>query len=74
MDDDAAADCPGHWNLRLYIAGRSPKSMIALANLKALCETHLAGRCTVEVIDVVEHPEMARADQVVAIEYQHPVG
>jgi circadian clock protein KaiB len=41
--------------------------MIALANLKALCETHLAGRCTVEVIDVVEHPEMARADQVVAI-------
>ncbi len=61
------ADTSGHWNLRLYIAGKSPKSLVALANLKALCETHLAGRCTVEVIDVVEHPESARADQIVAI-------
>jgi circadian clock protein KaiB len=67
MDEDTTINCTDHWSLRLYIAGKSPKSMIALANLKVLCETHLAGRCTIEVIDVVEHPEVARADQIVAI-------
>jgi circadian clock protein KaiB len=55
------------WNLRLYIAGKTPKSVTALANLKKLCEAHLAGRYTLEVVDLVEHPELAKADQIVAI-------
>ena len=67
MAPDAAAPGPGSWNLRLYVAGKSPKSMIALTNLRALCQTHLAGRFLIEVIDVFEHPETARADQIVAI-------
>jgi len=67
MGADTATACPGQWSLRLYVAGKSPKSMVALANLRALCDTHLAGRFIIEVIDVVEHPEVARADQIVAI-------
>ena len=55
------------WKLRLYVAGQSAKSIRALANLKALCEKHLKGRYQVEVIDLLEHPDMARGDQIVAI-------
>jgi circadian clock protein KaiB len=55
------------WNLRLYVAGDTPKSVAAQANLKRLCEKHLPGHVTIEVIDLVEHPELARADQVLAI-------
>jgi circadian clock protein KaiB len=55
------------WNLRLYVAGRSPKSLRAFANLKRLCEEHLEGRYQLEVIDVVEHPEIARDNDVIAI-------
>jgi circadian clock protein KaiB len=57
----------GHWTLRLYIAGRTPKSVTALANLKVLCEQQLAGRYQIEVVDLAEHPELAKADQIVAI-------
>ena len=67
MSPDETASCSGHWNLRLYVAGKSPKSMAALRNLRALCETYLAGRFSIEVIDVFEHPEVARTDQIVAI-------
>jgi circadian clock protein KaiB len=56
-----------HWVLRLYIAGRTPKSVTALANLKKLCEEQLAGRYDLEVVDLLEHPERAKADQIVAI-------
>jgi len=55
------------WKLRLYVAGQSQKSMRAFANLKVLCEEHLKGRYLIEVIDLLEHPEMARGDQIVAI-------
>jgi circadian clock protein KaiB len=59
---------PGEvWYLRLYVAGQSPKSLRALANLKALCETHLAGRYDIEIIDLVEQPAMARSDDILAI-------
>ena len=47
------------WYLRLYVAGQSPKSLRAFANLKTLCEEHLAGRYEIEVIDLVEHPALA---------------
>jgi len=55
------------WDLRLYVAGQTPKSVAALANLKKLCEEHLAGRYRVEVIDLVENPQLARTDQILAI-------
>jgi circadian clock protein KaiB len=55
------------YNLRLYVAGQTPKSLAAIANLTRLCETHLAGRYAVEVIDLIEKPELAAADQIVAI-------
>lgn len=55
------------WHLRLYVAGQSPKSLRAFANLKSLCEEHLAGRYEIELIDLVEQPALARADDIVAI-------
>lgn len=67
MFPDEVASCAGQWNLRLYVAGKSPKSMVALRNLQTLCDTYLAGRFIIEVIDVFEHPDVARADQIVAI-------
>jgi circadian clock protein KaiB len=53
--------------LRLYVAGQTPKSMTALANLKRFCEEHLAGKYRIEVIDLVENPKLARGDQILAI-------
>jgi len=55
------------WELRLYVAGQTPKSLNAIANLKKICETHLKGRYRIDVIDLVVHPELARADQIVAL-------
>jgi circadian clock protein KaiB len=55
------------WELRLYIAGRSPKSVAAFANLKKLCDEHLAGRYQIEVIDLVKNPQLAAGDQIIAI-------
>jgi circadian clock protein KaiB len=53
--------------LRLYVAGHTPKSVTALANLKRLCEEHLAGRYSIEVVDLLQDPTRARVDQIVAI-------
>ena len=55
------------WKLRLYVAGQTPKSIRAFANLKALCEEHLKGLYQIEVVDLLEHPRLARGDQIVAI-------
>ncbi|MCU1430171.1 MAG: KaiB protein [Actinomycetia bacterium] len=55
------------WYLRLYVAGESPRSVRAFANLKSLCEAHLAGHYEIEVVDLVEHPELARGDDILAI-------
>jgi circadian clock protein KaiB len=55
------------WQLRLYVAGNTPKSMKALANLKKYCEQHLAGRYTLEVIDLLLNPQLAAGDQILAI-------
>jgi len=57
----------GFWDLRLYVAGLSRKSTTALANLRRLCDEHLAGRYHLEVIDLLERPELARGDQILAI-------
>jgi len=55
------------WKLRLYVAGQTPKSLAAFANLKRLCDDHLKGRYTIEVIDLVETPRLAKDDQILAI-------
>ncbi len=55
------------WNLRLYTAGQSAKSLAALANLKRVCDEHLAGRYSIEVIDLLKNPRLAKEDQIVAI-------
>ena len=55
------------WRLRLYVAGRSPKCLTALENLKRFCEEHVPGRYEIEVIDLLENPRLAKDDQIVAI-------
>jgi len=55
------------YDLRLYVAGQTPKSVAAIANLKKLCETHLPGRYTIEVIDLMKDPALAQRHQIVAI-------
>jgi len=55
------------WKLRLYVAGQTPKSVIAFANLKRICEDHLKGRYTIEMVDLVEKPRLAKDDQILAI-------
>ena len=53
--------------LRLYVAGETPKSLTAFANLRRICETHLAGRYEIEVIDLLERPQLAAGDEIIAI-------
>jgi circadian clock protein KaiB len=55
------------WNLTLYVAGQTPKSIEAFANLKEICETHLKGKYIINVIDLVQNPELAKEDQILAI-------
>lgn len=62
-----AAEPPESWHLRLYVAGQSAKSLAAFNNLKRICEEHLPGRYTIEVIDLLEQPQLAAGDQIVAI-------
>ena len=61
---DEAGD---QWKLRLYIAGATPKSARALVNLRLICDRHLAGRYAITVVDLVQNPHLASADQIVAI-------
>jgi circadian clock protein KaiB len=62
--DRAAAD---FYELRLYVAGQTSRSLAALGNLKRICEEHLQGRYRIEVIDLLEHPQLARGDQILAL-------
>ncbi len=55
------------WNLRLYVAGKTPKSVAALENLNRLCEAHLSGRYLIEVVDLLQNPRLAKEDEIVAI-------
>jgi len=55
------------WTLKLYVAGQTPKSMAAFANLKRICNDHLDQRYTIEVIDLVKTPQLAKDDQILAI-------
>ena len=53
--------------LRLYVAGQTPKSVLAFTNLKQICEDHLQGRYEIEIIDLLENPQLARGDQILAV-------
>jgi circadian clock protein KaiB len=55
------------WQLKLYVAGQTPKSLAAFANLKKICEEHLAGKYRIEIIDLLENPTLAKGDQILAI-------
>ncbi|WP_208643508.1 circadian clock protein KaiB [Pedobacter miscanthi] len=55
------------YELRLYVAGRTSKSIVALENLKKICEEHLKGKYSIEVIDLLEKPQLAEGDQILAI-------
>lgn len=55
------------WQLRLYVTGQTHRSLTALANLKAICETHLKGEYSLKVIDLLKHPQLARGDQILAV-------
>jgi circadian clock protein KaiB len=63
-DGDPSSD---QWELRLYVAGKTARSVAAFDNLTRLCETHLAGKYRIEVVDLLVHPQLARGDQIVAI-------
>lgn len=58
---------PAQWMLKLYIAGQTPKSVAAFANLKRICETHLKGQYRIEVVDLLVNPKLAKGDQIVAV-------
>jgi len=66
-NDSADDDETMEFNLRLYVAGQTPKSLAAVANLQKICEENLAGRYKIEVIDLVTQPQLAAGDQIVAI-------
>ena len=55
------------WNLRLYVAGQTPRSLTAFKNLKEICEQYLKGEYNIEVIDLMENPTLARGDQILAV-------
>lgn len=58
---------PAQWLLKLYVAGQTPKSVAAFANLKRICETHLKGQYQIEVVDLLVNPALAKGDQIIAV-------
>jgi circadian clock protein KaiB len=73
MSSATAIEPPGagekaeHWHLRLYVAGQSPKSLKAFANLIRICERHLESRYEIEIVDLLENPQLAAGDEIIAI-------
>lgn len=60
-------DPDGTYHLRLYVAGQSPKSVRAVENLRRVCEDYLPGRYTIELVDLLENPQLARGDEIIAV-------
>ena len=63
----AAQANPGLWQLRLYVAGQTPRSVAAFANLKRICEEHIPGQYEIDVIDLLKNPQLAKGDQILAV-------
>jgi circadian clock protein KaiB len=57
----------GDWDLRLYIAGQTPRSLAAIANLQKICDEHLEGQYRIEIVDLLVNPQLSRDDQIIAI-------
>jgi circadian clock protein KaiB len=66
-EQNASERDPSFWELRLYVAGQTPKSVAAFANLKRFCEENLAGKYHIEVVDLIVNPQLAKGDQILAI-------
>lgn len=64
---DEDMTCEESWELRLYVAGQTPKSITAFANLKKICEEHLKGCYSIEVVDLLQNPQLAQGDQILAV-------
>lgn len=62
-----AGEQEAEWELRFYVAGQTSRSLVALNNLKKLCEEHLCGRYHIEVVDLLVHPQLSRDDQIMAV-------
>lgn len=62
-----AAPPAAEWELRLYVAGQTPRSLAAMENLRRLCEEHLKGRYRIEVVDLLVHPQLSRDDEILAV-------
>ncbi len=67
QDLDVTGDEPVQWELRLYVAGKTPGCLRAFANLKSLCEKYLKNRYWIEVVDLLENPHLAKLDEIVAV-------
>jgi circadian clock protein KaiB len=69
LSENVVPPSPGAqaYQLRLYVAGQTPKSVMALRNLKQICEEHLNGRYEIEMIDLLQNPQLARGDQILAV-------
>jgi circadian clock protein KaiB len=65
--ESAPTDETREWDLRLYVAGQTPRAIAALENLKKICEEHLAGQYRIEVVDLLQNPQLARGDQILAV-------
>jgi circadian clock protein KaiB len=66
-EDGTGTDLEETWDLRLYVTGRSPKCLRAIENLRRACEEHLAGRYSIEIVDLVENPNLGASDQILAV-------
>lgn len=66
MDEEDELE-PLVWDLRLYVAGQTPKCLTAFSNLKRICEEHLEGKYRIEVVDLLQNPQLAEGDQILAI-------
>lgn len=64
---EPVTDDPEKWHLRLYVAGKTDRCLRAAENLERICEEHLAGRYTIEIVDLLERPQLAKGEQIVAI-------
>jgi len=67
VEENLAATEKDKWALRLYVAGKTPKALTAFANLKKICEEQLKGKYSIEVIDLLENPQLGAADQILAL-------
>ncbi len=65
--ETGALEPKAEWELRLYVAGQTPRSLAALQNLRRLCEEHLKGRYVIEVVDLLVNPQLAREDEILAL-------